>query len=153
MIFIDQRYPVLDEDVQHVQERHVRCAVREAEELGSNETMDKDVISHLPQMLDCNRSREGGEPEIGSGRGGWEESYLVHSFQIEPRRRYQKISLSRRAYSERSNVAVGGGTRRRCRCTNSSTRATTSGAFVSWSRESMTAEPNIAFESRLREIG
>ena len=73
MIFIDQRYPVLDEDVQHVQERHVRCAVREAEELGSNETMDKDVISHLPQMLDCNRSREGGEPEIGSWRKGWEE--------------------------------------------------------------------------------
>jgi hypothetical protein len=53
--------------------------------------------------------------------------YLVYDSQMEPRNRYQTISRSLRAYSERSRAADGGGARRRLREMSSRIKAVTNG--------------------------
>jgi hypothetical protein len=46
---------------------------------------------------------------------------------MEPRNKYQTMSRSLRAYSERSSAAAGGGVRRKLRETSSMTKAATNG--------------------------
>lgn len=60
---------------------------------------------------------------------GREFTDRVYVSQIDPRRRYQSISRSLRAYSERSRAADDVGVRRRLRDTNSIASAVKRGRF------------------------
>ena len=60
---------------------------------------------------------------------------------MEPRKRYQIMSLSRRAYSARSSCADRCGTRRKLRASSSIMSTTMSGFVRRFSRASIVAVP------------
>lgn len=107
MILVNQWYPIFHKGTQQSQDGSMCGPVSQSFQLRS---------------VDVRHS-------VRYDRTNIEKTHRVYESQMEPRKRYHSMSLSLRAYSERSRAEEGGGTRRKFRAINSSARATTKGLF------------------------
>ena len=119
IILVDQGDPILHESAEDPHEWCVSGFVGEALQLRAV----RDVCSqHM-----CMELRE-------------HDTHRVQVSQIEPLNKYQVISRSRRAYSERSRAEDGLGTRRRLSARSSSASAVIKGLLSFLPEDNITAE-------------
>ena len=93
MVFVNEGYPILDERAQDAEHRRVSRAISKAFYLRSNSHNKYDQCLTAKLYM--------------------EDTHRVQVSQMLSRSKYQIMSRSRRAYSDRSNTAEEDGTRRR----------------------------------------